>query len=180
MFRKHLKVFVLSLFVGLCAGFIQRAACAQSVEGDVKWVACSTLCAKTIEGHGATVAGKLTKDAEGKVAGTLTASLGKMTTENPKRDGHMHEKYMETAKFPTAELQLDPVKASEAEFPWTGTLKIKGQTKPVAGKGWVRGDKMWAEFETNIADFPAIGVPEWAGLTVAGKATITVNAKVSP
>ena len=71
--------------------------------------------------------------------GKFLIPLDKLTTKNSLRDSHMKEKYLETAKFPTAELQVDEVtgfdaaKAEAQTLPFKGQLTVHGVQAPVAG-----------------------------------------------
>jgi polyisoprenoid-binding protein YceI len=125
-----------------------------------------------IKGEGAQLVGSATLDA-GKLSGTFTVALARLTTGIDLRDEHMKEKYLEVAKFPDAALTIDPlsVNAGSGEYSFTGKLTIKGNSKPVAGllELDLQSERAsgTAEFTVKISDYPEIGVPSHLGVTVA-------------
>lgn len=166
----RLFAFVLSL------ALLSFTAHAEEINGTAVFQAASTSGLVKIDGEGATVTGSVSV-VDGKASGTIEADLSKVTTGMGLRDKHMHEKYLATHKTAKASLKLTSATPS-AEFDWSGELTLKGETKPVHGKAKFNGDSLWAEFTFPLTDFPAIGVPEWAGVTVAKDVTVRVNAKV--
>lgn len=134
-----------------------------------------------IRGEGAGLAGTI-KLMDDHVTGELTATLTPLKTGIGLRDEHMHEKYLETGKYPTATLTLTTVKIEGSNGPcsFEGTLTIKNTGKPVTGSCEAEGVgtatmKVAANTEIKMADYP-IGVPSHLGITVAE--TVTVAAKV--
>jgi polyisoprenoid-binding protein YceI len=164
-------VFALALSMGTPA----RAETVELVDGSVEWLAVSTLGVVKIHGTGGKASGKIDITG-GKATGTIDCELAPFKTDNDTRDGHLHEKYLESAKWPKATLELDPASAA-AEFEWSGKLTVKGETKPVKGKARYTPPDLWAEFKVDLKDFPAIGAPEWKGVHVANEVTVTVKAK---
>lgn len=158
-----------------CTG--ATSALGKPVQGTVEWNARSTLGIVNIHGTRGAIAGKVEVAADGTATGTFNCDLTPTTTDNDLRDEHLHTKYLETKKWPTATLVLDPVKVGD-KFDWKGQLTIKGETKPVAGTAWLKGDELKAEFQVSLAAYPAIGVPEWKGVTVAKEVDVTVKAVV--
>lgn len=154
-----------------------QAVTQHAVSGTVEWKAQSTLGLVKIMGTRGAVSGKVVLAPDGTASGTLDCDLTPMTTANDLRDEHMHTKYLDTKKWPTATLKLDPVVAKD-KFDWSGQLTLKGETKNVHGTAWLTGDDLRAEFSIKLADFPAVGVPAWKDITVAGDVTVEVKAKV--
>jgi polyisoprenoid-binding protein YceI len=140
------------------------------------------------KGEGAKLKGRLEMD-QGGWKGVLTADLVPLNTGIDLRDSHMHDKYLETKKFPTAELNLESVKfekGTEGPCEFTGSLAIKGVKKPIQGScEWtgVGKDTMQvkASSEIKMADYP-IGVPKYLGVTVADtvKLEVEFDAKRNP
>jgi polyisoprenoid-binding protein YceI len=106
--------------------------------------------------------------AAGKVTGEFTADLTKL--DAGVRSEHMHEKYLETKKFPKAVLKLDPM--PEAGGPFTGKLTLHGVEKPIEGVankssiGWSFAIKL------NTKDF-GITQASYKGITVAETIILT-------
>lgn len=115
---------------------------------------------------------------------TITVPLTQLTTGIALRDKHMREKYLETEKFPEAELV---VPRWSLRFPeegkkmsaWTmGNLKMHGKTKEVKvfykatrGPGGVDVD---GNTDINLNDF-GIEVPSHLGLSLKPDVSIEVH-----
>jgi polyisoprenoid-binding protein YceI len=144
----------------------------------VSWTAVGSPGFLRINGEGGKVQGMLA-DKSGNIAGSLWVALDAYKTGSETRDEHMHEKYLETKKFPKAKLELNPVSFAGGKRSFTGKLTIKGETKPV--KGWISFQQgqnavhIKAGFDVAISDYPAIGVPSWLGITVADKVEVSVD-----
>lgn len=149
-------------------------AAPMKVTGDVTWKAKAIAGLMTIAGEGGKVDGTVEVGADGKAAGELVCDVGAFKTGIDLRDKHLHEKYLGSGK---AMLKLDSVKATAEDFDWTGQLTIKGETKPVKGKGRLKGDDLWAKFDVKLTDYPAIGAPAWEDVAVADLVVVVVNAK---
>jgi polyisoprenoid-binding protein YceI len=135
-----------------------------------------------IEGTGAQLSGDVVLAPTGDYLGLLTVSLKPVKTGIGLRDEHMHGKYLETTKYPTATLKLkEGLKGTGGKF--CGTLTVKAKAKDVCGEATVAdvgGAKhVKASFTLNIADFP-IGVPSHLGVTVAETVGVTVEAVAKP
>lgn len=141
-----------------------------------------------IKGEGGRLKGRLAMD-QGNLKGDLIADLVPMKTGIDLRDNYMHDKYLETKKFPTAELNLETIrfeKGSEGACEFDGSLAIKSVKKPIKGTCEITGMgkdalQVKASSEIKLADYP-IGVPTYLGVTVADKVTIEVefDAKLIP
>lgn len=118
-------------------------------------------------GTGCVVEGK-PAIAAGKVAGEFSVDMTKL--DAGVRSDHMHEKYLETKKFPKATLKLDPM--PEAGGPFTGKMTLHGVEKPINGvadknsSGWAFAIKL------NTKDF-GITQASYKGITVADTIILT-------
>ena len=142
----------------------------------VSWTAVGTPGFLRINGDGGKVSGMLV-DTAGNVAGKVYVNLSEYKTGSEDRDEHMHNKYLDTKKYPKAELDLSPVSFAEGKREFSGILTIKGQAKPV--EGWITFSHaqatavhVKAKFDVSIPDYPGIGVPSWLGITVADKVEV--------
>ncbi|HEU4405383.1 MAG TPA: YceI family protein [Polyangiaceae bacterium] len=115
---------------------------------------------------------------------TISVQLTQLTTGIALRDKHMREKYLETEKYPTAELLVPrwalrfPEEGKRMSAWAMGTLKMHGKTKEVkvfykAGRvgGTVDVD---GSTEVNLNDF-GIEVPSHLGLSLKPDVAIEVH-----
>jgi polyisoprenoid-binding protein YceI len=131
----------------------------------------------SVDGETSKVEGTLVQVGE-KVTGTLTVDLRPLRTDNELRDSHMHQKYLETSKYPTAKLELKNVAASAGES-FCGLLTVKVDTQEVCGT-YALADSgyLLATFKLSLAKIPSLGIPSWAGATMSDEVTVHVAAKV--
>lgn len=167
--------------------FLVNAPGRQTFEGDVSWQAVGTQmdlglwkAGVLIDGTGGKATGWLAKTfvianpMQEVLTGEFDVKLAAFTTGIDLRDKHMRDKYLETAKFPNAHLSIVGAKAGE----WSGTLQLKGQTKPVHGVYTLAADgTATAEFTVSLADFSNIGVPSYLGVSVAKDVAVKVSGK---
>ena len=168
---------ILLLVLGLAA----TTATAKSydvVEGDVSWVATGTPGFLHINGTGGRLTGHADQAAGGKVTGLFTVAVVDFTTGMGLRDKHMREKYLEVGTYPKALLTIDAWTPTVADSSFTGTLTLKGQAKPVSGQASYADGKLRAAFTVMLNNYPLVGVPSWAGITVAHDVQVTVEATV--
>jgi polyisoprenoid-binding protein YceI len=119
-------------------------------------------------------------EADGQVR--VTVPLGKLTTGISLRDKHMREKYLETPKYPTAELTTpsSAIKrpATGGQSQASGQMTIHGVTKPVTIKYTARpeGKAYVVDGTTHVrlGDF-GITVPSYLGVTVKPDIDIQVH-----
>ena len=143
-----------------------------------------------IKGKGAQVLGQAT--IEGKVLnGELKLDLDQFDTGIEMRNKHMKEKYLETGKpenkFAVLQLKkfdgIDSLTSSNGEkksVPFEGTLTFHGVKKDVSGTT----DLKWKDntfdgvsnFKVKLSEFN-VGIPSFAGVTVAEDVDVTVNFK---
>jgi polyisoprenoid-binding protein YceI len=169
---------VIKFLAILLSAIVSTSAWCGTVTGKATWQAVGTPGFLRINGEGGTVNGDVVKGPDGKVTGVFKVKLSDYKTGMDLRDTHMKDKYLEVAKFPYATLKLESVAPTEAEFAWTGTLELKGETKPVKGTATVKEGKLSASFAITIKDYPSIGVPAHLGVTVADKVTVVVEGEV--
>ncbi len=171
------------------AGFFpltQKASAAQQYEvvetgSSVGFLAVGKPGFLKIKGEGGTVTGNAEVDGSA-FKGTFNAKLPAIKTGIDLRDEHMHEKYLETGKYPEATLTLSEVKfanGSAGKCTFKGDLTVKKVAKPVTGDCTIDGltgdtVSVKAATEVNIEDFP-IGVPSHLGIKVADKITISTE-----
>jgi polyisoprenoid-binding protein YceI len=161
----------------LALALFAAPAFAKTVTGEASFQAKATPGFMSINGTGAKVACKVdVKD--GKASGECQTDLTGLTTGIELRDSHMKEKYLETAKYPSAKLTLKDWPVTEADSPFEGQLTIKDETKPVKGVAHVAGGKLHAAFQVTFADYPHIGAPEFKGIAVGKTADVTVDGAV--
>jgi polyisoprenoid-binding protein YceI len=129
---------------------------------------------------------------EFKARGQVTAKLDAFETGIALRDRHMKEKYLETAKYPEAKLEVAELIvprsfaedgfSAEAET-FKGTLTLRERTVPVAGTVSMKGSKsdmeMKFDFKVKTSDFK-IETPSFMGVTVAEEVSVTAHAKIKP
>lgn len=129
------------------------------------------------------------KGGQFQISGKASVKLNAFDTGIQLRNEHMKNKYLETAKFPEAEIVLTPVtlkenfskeNVEENEVPFKAQLTLHGVTKPIEGKTSLKksGNDFAAsfDFQFQISDF-AIAVPEWLGITVSKEVRVAVSLK---
>lgn len=140
----------------------------------VEWQASLTV-GGAVKATGAKASGTIESLADGRFRGTFECALSPMTTDNETRDGHMREKYLDVAKFPTAKLVIEPSPATG----WKGALTLKGETHPVTGTGDLAADGTFvAAFTVDLDDFKAIGAPTWHEVAMRKDVQVTVKGKL--
>src|SRR4051812_2184243 len=100
------------------------------------------------------------------------------------RDRHMHDKYLESAKYPTAELEVPraslkvPAAGQTSAFDAAGTLRLHGKTAPASFhcSSSRAGDKIQvtANLRLNMQEF-GIQVPSYLGVTVKPDVDVAVR-----
>jgi hypothetical protein len=117
----------------------------------------------------------------------ISVPLAGMKTGISMRDKHMHEKYLETANFPTAELQVPRAAlkipaAGAVTQDTTGTLLLHGKNKPVTFH--YNCSRLGAQLKVqgtmhlNMNDF-GIQVPSYLGVTVKPDVDVVAQFEVS-
>jgi hypothetical protein len=117
----------------------------------------------------------------------ISVPLAGMKTGISIRDKHMHEKYLETANFPTTELQvarsaLKIPAAGAVTQDTTGLLLLHGKSKSVAfhyNCARIGGQlKVQGTMHLNMNDF-GIQVPSYLGVTVKPDVDIAAQFEVT-
>ena len=104
-------------------------------------------------------------------SGFVEVDLTGLKTGIDLRDEHMHEKYLETQKYPKAKLILSQVEVDGDACQFKGVLTIKDKEAPVSGTCEIGKltDKEFEgsmEMEFELEKYP-VGVPSYLGITVA-------------
>jgi polyisoprenoid-binding protein YceI len=122
---------------------------------------------------------------EGKVSLTSELQLDQLKTGIDLRDEHMHEKYLETKKYPKAKIIISPLNLpidwlqkprnlDAQEF--SGTLFLHGKESPIKGTFKINESQVVeAEFKIKLSDYD-IEIPNYLGIKVAE--LVTVKTKI--
>lgn len=152
-------------------------------ESRVEFLAVGKPSALKIRGTGGPLLGKVGISDQG-VSGTIDMDLNTLDTGIGLRNTHMKEKYLQTSKFPRAQLSLKKVnlpsgwlkpgqKLEAVDF--EGVLNLHGIEKPVFGKLNLNHDGKLidgsAQFKLKISDFQ-IDIPSYAGIKVADEVDV--------
>jgi len=165
-----------------------KALSFKEADGKVGFLAVGKPAMIKIEGVGSGPKGDLTL-ADGKLNGTLTIDMTKLTTKIDLRDDHMKNKYLEVGKFPTSTitfkdyaLKLDTLTATAIDQPFSADLQLHGITKPVTGTIKLSKDATTvtgaASFKIKVTDFMDT-LPSYAGIKVADDVEVTVDLKTT-
>jgi polyisoprenoid-binding protein YceI len=110
----------------------------------------------------------------------ISVPLSAIDTGIALRNKHMKEKYLETDKYPNAELTVARSAVKEGSGSAQGTMKLHGQSKPVSfnynAKKAGEGFAVDGTVHLNMKEF-GIEVPSYLGVTV--KPEVDVAAKFS-
>src|SRR5262249_36771947 len=114
--------------------------------------------------------------------------LASMKTGISIRDKHMHEKYLQTPNYPTAELNVPrsalkiPADGANSSGDAAGTLALHGKSKPINFHytGTREGSKLKVKgtMHLNMNDF-GIEVPVYLGVTVKPDVDVAAQFDVS-
>lgn len=104
----------------------------------------------------------------GKISGEFSVDMTKLDAGI--RNEHMHDKYLETKKFPKATLKLDPMPEAGGEF--TGKLTLHGVEKPIKGKADKSGSGYSFKFDVKTSDF-GIQKAGYKGIEIGENITIS-------
>jgi len=125
------------------------------------------------------VSGNGTVAPDGEVSGTVTVAAASIDTKNTRRDTHLRSAdFFDSGNHPDITFTADDIQASGQGAAVTGTLTVRGRTRPLAfdAVASVQGDGgIWldAEVRVNRADFGLT----WNQLgMVAVNNTLTVHA----
>lgn len=104
------------------------------------------------------ITGNGTVSAAGDVTGTITVAAGSVDTKNTKRDEHLRSAdFFDVAHHPDITVAVDSIRPGNEGAGVTGSLTVRGRTRPVSfdakvsgpdGEAWLDG-----EVQVNRADF---------------------------
>lgn len=151
-------------FIGLLAMFFLIAGDALSA-GKCEFFAKADVGILEFTGTGCVITGTPKVDA-GKVSGEFSVDMTKLDAGI--RNEHMHDKYLETKKFPKATLKLDPMPEAGGEF--TGKLTLHGVEKPIKGKAEKTGSGWSFKFDVKTSEY---------GIQKAGYKGIEIGENIS-
>lgn len=155
MFKQFIGIFAMFFFLAPLA--IASGKCEFFAKADVGIL--------EFTGTGCVITGTPKVEA-GKVAGEFSVDMTKLDAGI--RNEHMHDKYLETKKFPTATLKLDPMPEAGGEF--TGKLTLHGVEKPIKGKAEKSGAGWSFKFDVKTSDY---------GIQKAGYKGIEIGENIS-
>lgn len=156
-----------------------------SPDPSVKFLAIGNPSAIHIQGTTKTLETEKTSWKDGKFSGTYHVPLDQLETGISMRDRHMKEKYLETAKYPKADLSIADCPVKEGETACEGSLTLHGVTKKIPMKvtwtklGEEKGAKKWkanTEFGLKLSDY-GISIPKFANITVAEDVAVQVESE---
>jgi hypothetical protein len=121
------------------------------------------------------------------IQGSARVDLRSLKTGIELRDQHMHERYAQTDKYPTAELsfKLNDAQLGERmtnskddfESSVTGRLSWRERERDLPIQLRRRNGKMEAEFSFLLSDY-GIDIPQYAGIKVANEIQVKVSTQV--
>lgn len=136
-----------------------------------------------INGTGGKLNGKLELE-NNQIKGRFAVKLDDFSTGIAMRDQHMKEKYLETAKYADAWIEVEKIdlpsdflktKKIYSNVPFEGKMSLHGVEKPVKGIAEVDTNKdapsVSTEFKVLVSDYQ-ISVPTYMGIKVADEITI--------
>lgn len=116
---------------------------------------------------------------DGYASGSVNVDLTRLDTDNPERNGHMHDKYLKTKTYPNAVFKLDAWKLSADGSQSCGQLTIVKDTRRVCGdvKAVDEGGKkhVTGTWKLKINDYPSIGNPEFNGASLHNDVEVSVD-----
>lgn len=134
-----------------------------------------------IHGKGQGFQGKIQEE-NGILNGELKFELKTLKTGIELRDEHLHEKYLQTNKFPQATLKIQKLEKilPESKRPFEGLLTLHGVEQPVTGEISTSADNktVTASFMISLSKF-AIDIPSFQGLTVAEEVEVNIETQVT-
>ena len=173
-----LSVVALALIAAPLASFA-------AVEPTVKFLAVGNPSAIRIQGVAKALETEKTTWKNGKLTGVYHVPMNQLETGISMRDRHMKEKYLETEKYPKADLLISECAPREGDTTCEGSLTLHGVTKivPMTVK-WTKLSetkeaKTWkanTAFGIKLSDF-GIAIPKFANITVAEDVKVEVESE---
>lgn len=175
--------------VSLLSSILLSSTAFAAIDSSVKFLAVGNPSAIRIQGVSKDLEVEKTEWKDGKLNGTYHVAMDALETGISLRDHHMKEKYLETGKFPKADLSIVDCAPKEGQTTCDGSLTLHGVTKKIPMKvTWTKlsedkGAKTWkadTEFALKLSDY-GIAIPKFANITVAEDVQVQVeNQTVQP
>jgi hypothetical protein len=172
-----MKTFIAFLMLVFSVSALSETYDLASIQSSkVEWVAVGNPGFLKIESKNGTLTGTMSVE-DGTITGSFHTSVKDFKTGIRLRDNHMHDKYLESKKYPEAIFILDPVKVSST-FKGKGTMNFHGVEKNItwdcqAGKAdGLR--KISCVSAIILTDFN-VEVPSYLGVTVAKDVKVKVT-----
>lgn len=128
----------------------------------------------SVDAETSKLSGTATIADDGSVTGTFVVKM--VDIDAGIRTGHMKD-LLEVEKYPEVKLAITSYSASETASDFAGDFTFHGVTKPVTGKAWVKGGKLWAAFSFPYSAYGVAPLSKF-GITVADKIDIEVKAEI--
>lgn len=158
-------------------------------ESQVEFVAIGKPSLLKINGKGGKMTGLVEID-NSLISGNFIVPLSEITTGVDLRDEHMKNKYLQTDKYPNAELKISELKLEKSpinstfvykDLPFKGKLKIHDTESDVEGLFDIESTEkkilVKAKTKTNITSHK-IDIPSYIGIKVADEVEINVDLKI--
>lgn len=145
---------------------------------DVKFLAIGHPSAIRIQGNGKVLNAEKVEWKTGKFSGVFHVPLDSLETGIGLRDRHMKEKYLETGKYPNADLAVEGCPLKVGAESCEAKLTLHGVSKPVTlaltvTDGEPKSFAVDAAFTIKLSDF-GIEIPKFANITVAEDVKVEV------
>lgn len=151
-----------------------------SVSANVRFLALGNPSSIRIQGEAKTIKVEKSSWKEGNFSGVFHVPLDEFETGISLRDRHMKEKYLETAKYPNADLELQNCPLKEGVVVCEGKLTLHGTTKPISiqftGKAKEKNLTLHASFSVKLSNY-GISVPTFARITVAEEVQVEIDSE---
>lgn len=117
-----------------------------------------------------------------KVSGSCSFDIETLSTGMAMRDDHMKHKYLESQKFPNANLTITklalPAPLSGDKIPFEGELELHGEKQNIQGTASFtpQSDKeaVMLHYELQLGDY-GISQPKFSGITIGKIITVDVS-----
>jgi hypothetical protein len=161
------------------------------VRGEVR-VECPLTIGGSFEAKTSAIQGTLTlTPAAGMFGGDLSVALGTLDTGIDLRNEHLRRKYLEVDRGPGFDRAVlsgislgggDPRRV-QGRTPFTATLLLHGERRPVAGQATVHHDgsavRVEARFPVSVSAF-GIAKPQYLGVGVKDQVMVTASLVAEP
>lgn len=120
--------------------------------------------------HTEDIQGSAQADGDGYKAASIKVKLDTLDTGIGLRTNHMRQNYLETAKYPEAEIRNAKGKGGEFE----GEFFLHGKSKKISGKYAASGATLTGKFSLDVTDF-AIKEANYKGVGVENEVQVEVS-----